>query len=293
MLPRRLLLLLVALLISGGTVFFVQKWMNGQIRAHEASSPVNLQASTTVHVLVAKTDIPIGTALKADSLRWQDWPKEVVAGSYIVEGKAKIDDFVGAVVRAHLVADEPVTEAGVVHPGDHSLMAAMLTPGDRAVTVNVSPSSGMGGFILTGDRVDLILSRVIHSGNKDEESRHVSETVLTDIRVLGIDQHISDDKKDATVPKTVTLEVTPKQAEVVAVASELGLLSLTLRSLATPPKNANGPNDNADGTQTWDNEVTHLTVDPGPRPAPKVEVIRGTEVSAVEASAQGHEVKKQ
>jgi pilus assembly protein CpaB len=293
--PRRLLLLFVAILISAATVVLMQRWMNGQIRAHAVVDAPQAATPVTVQIVVAKEDIPLGATIKAEQLRWQAWPREAVTDAYIVDGKGKIEDFVGTVVRSRMAAGEPITEGRIVRPGDRSLMAAMLAPGERAVTVNVNASSGMGGFILTGDRVDLILSRVVHSGSTGDDSRHVSETILTDIRVLGIDQHISDDKKDATVPKTVTLEVTPKQAEVVSVASELGVLSLSLRALGAPQTGDKTANDNADGTQTWDNEVTHyVAADPAPRPAPKVEVVRGTEVSAAESpAAAGHEVRKQ
>ena len=157
-------------------------------------------------------------------------------------------------------------------------MSAVLTPGNRAVTVNVTPSTGLAGFVSPGDRVDLILSMVIQPQDKTGHVRHLSKTILTNLRVLGMDQRLSDDKRDLTVPKTATLEVTPKEAEIVAVVSELGLLSLSLRSLATV--------DDADAqdatTSTWDDEVVHVAPTEAPAaPQRKVAVVRGSENSAI------------
>ena len=228
---------------------------------------------------MAKSEIPVGTFLTADSLRWQEWPQDGIADSYIVAGKGKPEDFTGAVARSRLSAGEPITADRVVHAGDRGFMAAILTPGTRAVTVNVTPSTGMAGFVSPGDHVDLILSMVIQSSQKDAPSRHMSETVITDLRVLAMDQRISDDKKDvAAVPKTATLEVTPKQAELVAVASELGLLSLSLRSLA------DGKDGNVAATNipTWDNEATHqLFAEAAANVQHRVDVVRGSDVSQV------------
>jgi pilus assembly protein CpaB len=275
--PQRLIFFLFAILISGGTVFMAQRWLHSRAEvAAQQTAPVIPKTM----VLVAKTDLATGSFLRADSLRWQEWPKEGLADSYIVEGKAKPEDFAGAVVRSRLTAGEPVTQARVVHPGDRGFLAAVLTPGDRAVTVNVTPSSGMAGFIYPGDRVDLILTTAIHSNDKDAQTQHMSETVLTDLRVVGMDQRLTDekDKKESPIPKTATLEVTPKQAEIVSVISELGLVSLSLRSLATGDDDTALPRI----SQTLDSEAVHY-----PRPETqastihKIDVMRGSESSEV------------
>src|SRR6185312_2859308 len=158
-----------------------------------------------------------------------------------------------------------------VHAGDHSSMSAVLTPGTRAVTVNVTASTGMAGLIAPGDHVDLLLTMTIHSDDKDVPTRHMSETVLTNLRVLAMDQRVSDDNKDANVPKTATLEVTPKQAELVAVTSELGLLSLSLRSLAADKDDYS----HAGTAPTWDSDATRLIRDTGKGSSQTVHIIRG------------------
>jgi pilus assembly protein CpaB len=285
---RRLIFFLFAILISGGTAIMAQRWLHSRVAASQQAAPPVIPKTL---VLVAKTDLATGSFLRADSLRWQEWPKENLADSYIVEGKAKPEDFAGAVVRSRLTAGEPVTQARVVHPGDRGFLAAVLKPGDRAVTVNVTPSSGMAGFIYPGDRVDLILTTAIHSNDKDAQTQHMSETVLTDLRVVGMDQRLTDekDKKETPIPKTATLEVTPKQAEIVSVISELGLISLSLRSLATgdedtAPQDATGPRI----SRTLDSEAVHY-----PRPETpastirKIDVMRGSESSEVIVQTPG------
>jgi pilus assembly protein CpaB len=287
-LPRRLAFFFLALFIAGLMVMLVKQWAHNAVAARQPAGAVADAAPAVppVQVLVAKSDIAAGSFLTADNLRWQDWPRDSLNDSYVLQDKAKIEDFVGTVVRSRLTAGEPVTPARVVHPGDRGFMAAVLTPGMRAVTVNVTPSTGMAGFVSPGDRVDLILTMVVHGDTaKGSVDRHMSETVLTNLRVLAMDQRISDDKKDVTVPKTATLEVTPKQAEIVAVTTELGLLSLSLRSIAT---DADAP---AVNLPTWDNEATHLSVSQAVNgPGRKVSVVRGsdaTEVAMPTSSAEG------
>jgi pilus assembly protein CpaB len=164
-------------------------------------------------------------------------------------------------------------------------MAAVLAPGDRAVTVNVTPSTGMAGFLYPGDRVDILLTQTIQSSGAGS-ARHVSETILHGVKVVGLDQTLSDKKDDAKglgVPKTATLEVTPKQAEIVAVATDIGVLTLALDSVADPSRQG-APQA---VTKTWDTEATQIAVaapaSSAPRaagrsPAPPVwtvDVVRG------------------
>ena len=172
--------------------------------------------------------------MRPENLRWQTWPADDIAAAYIVEGKGKVEDFVGAVVRSASSDGEPVTDGRIVRPGDRGFMAAVLTPGYRAVTVTVTVSSGLAGFVFPGDRVDLLLTLAVPGETDGKLQRHASETLLTNLRVLAVDQRADDQSKEVVVAKTATLEVTPKQAETIAVATELGNLSLSLRSLATP-----------------------------------------------------------
>jgi pilus assembly protein CpaB len=278
-LPRRLAFFFLALFIAGLMVMFVKQWVHSAVATQPGSAGAVAETKPVdppVMVLVAKGDIAAGTFLNAEMMSWQEWPRDSVNDSYVVKDKAKLEDYVGTVVRARLTSGEPITPARVVHPGDRGFLAAVLTPGMRAVTVNVTPSTGLAGFVSPGDHVDLILTMVVHPDKeqKDDPDRHMSETVLTDLRVLGMDQRISDDKKDIAVPKTATLEVTPKQAEIVAVSADLGLLSLSLRSVAEddyPP--AMHP--------TWDSEATRLPINMPHVEKRKVDVVRGSVAAQV------------
>jgi pilus assembly protein CpaB len=253
---RRLPYLLLALLISGVTVLLVQQWLHGRLSHAPGAAVGDGSTSAFVKVLVAKGNLQLGSLVRPDGVRWQTWPKADLDVTYLTDAKAKVTDLVGAVVRQPLASGEPITAAKVVQPGERGFLAAVLAPGKRAVTINVTTATGMAGFALPGDHVDLILTMVIQPREKDGPTRYLSETVLGDLRVLGMDQKFVDDKKDPVAPKTASLEVTPKQAEVVAVASEMGLLSLTLRGLA----NTEGDDTSSPVTQTWDVEATKLAV---------------------------------
>ena len=231
---NRVKLLGLALLLSGGTVVVTQQWLQGAVEraAQEARARAPaLAPATGKRVLVANAAVPAGTILTAEHLRWQAWPAEAPVTGYLTEANTQMAKVTGAVVRTSLAAGEPLSPDRIAFPGDRSFLAAVLRPGYRAVTVNVSASTGVGGFVLPGDHVDLVLSRTLETTSATQK-RVVGETVLTDVRVLGVDQRSYDGKKDVVVPSTATLEVTPKGAEVIAVVTELGKLSLALRSLA-------------------------------------------------------------
>jgi pilus assembly protein CpaB len=289
---RRIILVVVAILISAVTFLLIQGWVHGSA-GHRAPGAGGRPAAPVVHVLVAKADIPEGGVLTADSVRWQVWPSDGPIGPYLVQGRWRVEDVVGAVTRSNLNAGEPLTAPGLARPGDRGALAATLTPGYRAITVNVTPSTGMAGFLVPGDHVDLILTLTMHAHDKDNSAHHVSETVLRDIRVVGLDQTLSPDpktdkkgeKKDAEPPKTATVEVTPKQAEIVEVAADLGVLSLSLRSLGRA--DGDGPPDAP--THTWDSEAAQGLLGGPPTadrprgtrssPAAHVFVVRGDKIT--------------
>ncbi len=181
-------------------------------------------------VLVANANLQPGQALTADQVRWQKWPSSSVDASFITHGSAGDIEAVvkDAVVRSPLLSGQPVTNVAIVHGDAGGLMAAMLNPGMRAISIAINPDSGAGGFILPNDKVDLILTR------KGDGNRVTTSTILTDVRVLAVDQTFKQDKDTKTViGKTATLEVAPDQAERVARAEGQGSLSLALRPLAS------------------------------------------------------------
>lgn len=224
---RRLLPLGIAVLLSGGTVIFTQQWI--ERAAGDPAVAAGAPAAAPTRVLVAGKAVPAGAALTAADLRWQAWPADAMAPEYLSAGVATLEQVVGAVARTRLTAGEPVTMARVAQPGARGFLAAMLQPGLRAVTVSVTASTGVAGFVFPGDRVDLILSQVDGGGGGANSVR--TETLISDVRVLGMDQRASNDAREIVVPQTATLEVTPRQAERIARAAEIGKLSLSLRSL--------------------------------------------------------------
>lgn len=234
MTPRTLIVAIVALVLAGATAFFVKGWLNHERASLYASLPKNHREDDSPKVLVARKALPAGLILSAEHLAWRAWPRDGIAKSYIVQGKSKITSrsLYGAVVRRAVGAGEPVTEDRVVKPGERGFMAAVLTPGMRAVTVPVTATSGIAGFVFPGDRVDLILAHNYQTGKgADRQVNRASETLLTDVRVLAVDQKTTSKDGKAIVAKTATIEVTPKQAEIVALSVRLGELSLSLRSL--------------------------------------------------------------
>jgi pilus assembly protein CpaB len=283
---RRILLVLVALAASAGTVLVARSWIDARLAQRpgvvEAPPPAPKKLA---HILVAKSDLPAGQFLRPEHLKWQPWPEESLAETYIVEGKAQLEDFIGAIVRTGIVAGEPIVDGRVVRPGDRGFMAAVLSPGTRAVTVPVTVAAGNAGFVFPGDRVDVIVTLTITEDKEAGKDRRASETVLTDIRVLAVDQRADDQKKEVAVAKTATLEVTPKQAEVVAVANDMGRLSLSLRSLAQATDEP-AP----ERSHTWDFEAAPV-LQKAPRRADaapkKVSLVRGSEAQEVEFKGHG------
>jgi pilus assembly protein CpaB len=228
---KSVLLIVAALLIAGFTAFMVRNWLDAEraaaLRAMnkpQAPQPAGLQ------VLVAKRDLPVGTFLRPEHLRWQAWPAANVSPAYAVEGKKKVEDFVGAVVRLPIAIGEPITDGRVVAPGNSGFLAAVLRPGYRAVSVPVTMTSSISGFVFPGDHVDLLLTHRMPERVEGLE-RRATVTVLRDIRVLALDQKVDVKPGEGGVPKTATFEVTPKQSEIIAVVVEMGKLSLSLRSL--------------------------------------------------------------
>jgi pilus assembly protein CpaB len=255
--PRRIMVLLLAVVAAGGTAMFARNF----IERHQTSVAGAPAPRQEVHeVLVADTDLAAGVFVKPQHLRWQRWPTTDVPDSYVLRGKRTDTEMVGAVVRSFIAAGEPITDGAVVKPGDRGFLAAVLNPGMRAISVPITPISGNAGLIFPGDRVDLILTQSLTSTDNGGETRRVSETVLKNLRIIAMGAEVSDAAEPGKAnekAKTATFEVTPQQAESVALLTELGKLSLSLRSLATDQE-ADNPIPTRADSLTWDKDVSHV-----------------------------------
>jgi pilus assembly protein CpaB len=231
---KKVALLVGALVIAVVTAIMAKNMFTGAGANQAAAAPA---VPVGAKVLVARKAMPVGTIIDAESLTYQPWPKELLQSAYYLEGAADSDisKLIGTVVRYQVTAGQPLTRGALVGPNDRGFLAAALGPGMRAVTVPVNVSSGVAGFVFPGDRVDMVLTQDVQGGGEGAPLK-VSETIMRNIRVLATDQRI--DSKDAagktvvTTFSNVTLEVTPRIAEKIAVAQNMGTLSLSLRSLA-------------------------------------------------------------
>ena len=189
----------------------------------------------TVDILVARTDIGLGQAVKPEDLQWQTWPAATASASFMRRDSnaEAIKDVTGSIARAPFIQGEPIREQKLVKADGSGFMAAILPTGMRAVSTEISPETGAGGFILPNDRVDVLLSK--RDKNPDRNGADIvnSEVILTNIRVLAIDQAPKEkDGTNALIGKTVTLELKPEQTETLERARQSGVLSLALRSIA-------------------------------------------------------------
>jgi len=238
---RSLILLIAALLIAGTAAYITRGVLNVRKPAEQpvaAQTAPALPAADT-SILVAAANLPAGTLLKPEHLKWQAWPQNAISPAFFAQSQAKIEDFIGAVVRRGIVAGEPLQATAVVKPGERGFLAAVLKPGMRAISIGVNEVAGVAGLMLPGDRVDLLLIHALpdEKNNNTEgnsQTRRASETVLENIRILAIDQTLDDIKDQPVAGKVATLEVTPKQAEMLAVVVDLGRVQFSLRSLTKP-----------------------------------------------------------
>jgi pilus assembly protein CpaB len=189
----------------------------------------------TVDILVAKADIGLGQSVKADDLQWQAWPAATASGSFINRASKAdaVKEITGSIARSPFIAGEPIREQKLVKADGSGFMAAILPQGYRAVSTEISPETGAGGFILPNDRVDVLLTKRDKNPDGKGADIAVSEIILTNIRVLAIDQAPKEKEGTSTlVGRTVTLELKPEQTETLARSRQTGSLSLALRSIA-------------------------------------------------------------
>lgn len=271
--PARIIVICVAAVAAIGLALVVRAMGSSSNSPTAVASAAAVPARPMAKVLVAAKDLQPGQRLTESDLTWKDWPVDEVNPAFITDGTTPIPaveaaeaaapaarppegavasvtraatnlttggakaDYVGSVVREPILAGEPIVGRKIVRAGDSGYMAAYLEPGMRAMAIRVTVETAAGGFILPGDRVDVLLTRETNLSNmgaqEGERSKFASSTVMQNIKVLAIDQSTrAGDDEQAVVGATATLEVGPRDAEALALAKSEGELSLVLRSYA-------------------------------------------------------------
>jgi pilus assembly protein CpaB len=229
------IMLLVCALVTAAVTAVMAKNMFAGAGAPQAEAKAAVVAGP--EVLVATRSLPVGTIIDAEAFRYQPWPEGLIQDAYFTKGEpgTSPQDLLGTVVRNEITAGQPITQGGLVKPGERGFLAAALGPGMRAVTVGVDNTTSVAGFVFPGDRVDIVLTQEV-PGDGGGLPLKVSETILRNVRVLAADQRMTskdaDGKAVLSSISSVTLEITPKIAEKIAVAQTIGKLSLSLRALA-------------------------------------------------------------
>lgn len=289
---RIVLVILAALIVAGGTGFYVMQGL-----APDAPEPVRAEAPppNVTRVYVAARTVAVGTILSPEHLGRMAISGGAVSPEMIVADEAGIAALTGSVARQPLAQGVPIARSAIVRPGDRGFLAAVLPRGMRAITIPVDAIASLSGLALPGDRVDLILTYSIVSESGSGEPVRASETVLTGLRVLAFDQRLgvepeglTDRIEGAPVAKTATLEVSPRDAEVVALAQMLGTLSLILN-----PVQDDAPADGkleltggslSAGQAAATRRPVRLTLSSDVTSTSRVQVVRGVQSGATVAS---------
>ena len=226
--PARLIILVVAVGAAGLAGILAMRLAGGRNVVPEVATV--MQKEPTVNVLVASANLPIGSRLNDSSIHWMEWPQAGIVKGLITEAERPdaLKDMAGAIVRLPIFEGEPIREEKVADSNSR-ILSSLLPAGKRAVATEISVATGAGGFILPNDRVDILMVR------KGETAKFQTETILSNVRVLAIDQQIEQkaDGSKSAVGATATLELTPDQTKVLATAQQMAdRLSMALRSVA-------------------------------------------------------------
>jgi pilus assembly protein CpaB len=239
-------LIFAAIILAGGTAYLLRDYLSAKQAEFASQAP----KAPTLKILVAGADMPLGTVIGSENTQWLDWPEDGIQDGYLVQSKdanilatLKKDKHI---TRRAFAKGEPITMAHLYKSKSPGFLRGALNPGMRAIAVRTSPESGAAGFILPGDKVDVMLS---HTMLNDAVQRlgensaydfssgmmHTSETILEDVLVLAVDQNVNQFKEGAQLGKTLLLEVSSKDAEKLQTAKAMGQISLVLRSAETLP----------------------------------------------------------
>ncbi len=295
----RIVLLTVGFLALLASVLLSVAWFQ---QGNVAGPPAVAKPPVMVSVLAAARPVAAGTLLRPQDMTWKDVTEAEVLDPAMVRGKANEADYAGAVTRIAYDTAQPLLSSGLARPGDREFLTAALAAGTRAVSVSVDAAQSTSGLVLPGDRVDVILTQAFNVQGGDIRRKTVGETVLRDLRVIAVDQISNptlrpNESKPGSgefrTPRTVTLEVTERQGEILLVADQLGKIQLALRG--RDPGVASAPSE-----PIWASEVSPALDGLGNAPAPapaaaaperaqkSVDVIRGSKVERRCLTAGGY-----
>jgi len=235
--PMRLIILVGAAIAAMAAAFLVRNMAEPTTVTQtvtELQTEIQTKEVSEVKVLVARRDMAIGDRLATSDFEWAPWPEMSIVKGYLTEADNSdaIERMAGAIVRIPIYNREPILPQKLVLADDSSLMAALLAPGMRAISVEISTESASGGFILPNDKVDVILTHEVQvQTDQMVMERPISTTIIKNVRVLAIDQVFKPDEGGGSsqIGNTATLEVSDKEAELVALSQRMGTLSLSLR----------------------------------------------------------------
>jgi len=247
---KKRIILIAGLAVAAIVVFTQVKKLGatGPVEQTAAPAPI-IQKVEYVDVLVAATNLSLGTRVSDQSVKWKQWPAEALTPALIssdVRPQA-IEELESAIVRAPILEGEPVNENKLVRAGSSGVMAALLRPGMRAVTTRISVDTAAGGFIQPGDRVDIILTQTVQpnrsGGSQSNQRNFTADTIFENVKVLAIDQTYSTQSvgSAAVIGSTATFEMSQADAELLQQSVSKGDLSLTLRGImrsSAPAKSA-------------------------------------------------------
>jgi pilus assembly protein CpaB len=258
----------ITILVVAAIAAIVLMVIVGRLISHKPAPPpvAAAPAKPMTRVVVAAHDLPIGQRVTAQDLTWQPWPADAVNPAFVTDGQSVVappagttasvasqttraaaeavsavtgahspmESMYGAIVKTPILANEPVTGAKLVRGGEGGFLSVVLRPGMRAIAIPVDVKTDAGGFILPGDRVDVLQARQVDQPGSGGQRPYVVMTLLHNVRVLAIDQNATPPKGGAqsVIGSVATIEVSPADAEAVALAKVQGEMVLTLRSYA-------------------------------------------------------------
>ena len=221
---RAIVMIVVALVLAAGAALLARSWITGQITRQQQETVVPQMELTTV--VVATAPLRFGNTLLREHVKVIEWPATAVPEGAFKTIEELINDEQPRVVLQPIEPNEPILLTKVTGPGQRATLSTVISEGMRAMTIRVNDVAGVAGFVLPGDRVDLLLTREVI------ENQPITDVLMQNVKVLGIDQKVqAPEEQQADVVKAVTIEVTVEQAQKITLAATVGELSLALRDV--------------------------------------------------------------